>query len=210
MILAQADHDERLRQRLLTRTAMAATAGAGAGEIRRAIDQAVRVHGFVEYGGAYDYARGIHDTVDLVEGLLRDGHSVAVIELCEHALRRVERAIESVDDSDGELGGLLERLQELHLAACRAAKPDPEALAARLFAWELTSEWDVFHGVAETYGDVLGVVRIYLWEGELEPAWQEAGALGCRSTSGRSTHFWRRSAMMGTRRPPSSSGASAR
>lgn len=44
--------------------------------------------------------------------------------------------------------------EELHLAACRAAKPDPEELAARLFAWELSSEWDVFHGVAETHADV--------------------------------------------------------
>ncbi len=177
MILAQADHDERLRQRLLTRTAMTATAGADAGQIRRAIDQAVRVHGFVEYAGAYDYARGIHDTVDLVEGLLRDGQSAAVIELCEHALRRVERAIESVDDSDGELGGLLERLQELHLAACRVTKSDPEELAARLFAWELTSEWDMFHGAAETYGDVLGVAGVGTYRRLAEAEWAKVPAL---------------------------------
>ena len=181
MILAQADDDERLRQRLLTRTAMAATAGADAGQIRRAIDQAVRVHGFVDYAGAYDYARGIHDTVDLVEGLLRDGQPAAVIELCEHALRRVEPAIESVDDSDGELGGLLERLQELHLAACRAAKPDPEELAARLFAWELNSEWDVFHGVAETYGDVLGVAGVVTYRRLAEAEWATVPALKPRS-----------------------------
>ncbi|MGK2851870.1 MAG: hypothetical protein ACSLFN_13280 [Candidatus Limnocylindrales bacterium] len=135
MILAQTDHDDRLRERLLLRTTMAATAGVDAGQIRRAIDRAVRVGDFVEYAGAYDYARGIHDATDLVEALLRDGQPLVVIELCEHALHTVERAIESVDDSDGEMGGLLERLQELHLAACRAARPDPEELAARLFAW---------------------------------------------------------------------------
>lgn len=43
----------------------------------------------------------------------------------------MEQAIESVDDSDGEMGGLLERLRELHLAACRVARPDPAELAAR-------------------------------------------------------------------------------
>jgi hypothetical protein len=68
MILAQSDDDERLRRRLLTRTTMAAAAGADAGQIRRAVDQAVRVHGFVDYAEAYHYARGIHDAVDLVEG----------------------------------------------------------------------------------------------------------------------------------------------
>ena len=31
----------------------------------------------------------------------------------------------------------------------------------------------------ETPTDGSSLVRIYLWEGELEPAWQEAGALGC-------------------------------
>lgn len=31
----------------------------------------------------------------------------------------------------------------------------------------------------ETPADGSALVRIYLWEGELEPAWQEAAALGC-------------------------------
>jgi uncharacterized Zn finger protein len=186
MIVAQSDDDERLRRRLLTRTAMAATAGADPGRIRRAIDQAVRVHGFVDYAEAYHYARGIHDAVDLVEGLLRDGQPTAVIELCEHALRRVEQAIESVDDSDGEFGGLLERLQELHLAACRATKPDPAELAARLFAWELTSEWDVFHGVAETYREVLGVIGVGTYRQLAEAEWAKVPVLGPGSDTRRS------------------------
>jgi hypothetical protein len=160
MILAEADRDDRLRERLLLRTRRSATAGVDAGQLRRAIDRAVRVRDFVEYAGAYDYARGIHDAIDLLEDLLRDGQPAAVIELCEHALRRVEGAIESVDDPDGEIGGLLERLQELHLAACRARQPDPEELAARLFAWEFGDEWDVFSGAPETYADVLGVAGL--------------------------------------------------
>ncbi len=185
MILAEADRDDRLRERLLLRTALAATAGAGAGQIRRAIDRAVRVGGFVDYGGAYDYARGIHDAIDLVEGLLRDGQPAAVIELSEHALRRVEQAIESVDDSDGEMGGLLERLQALHLAACRAGRPDPEELAARLFAWELGDEWDVFHGAAETYAGVLGAVGLAVYRRLAEEEWAKVPALGPESGGGR-------------------------
>ena len=78
MILAEADRDDRLRERLLLRTAMAAAAGAGAGQIRRAIDRAVRVGSFVDYAGAYDFARGIHDAIDLVEDLLRDGQPAVV------------------------------------------------------------------------------------------------------------------------------------
>lgn len=185
MILAEADRDDRLRERLLLRTTMAATAEAGAGQIRRAIDRAVRVQGFVEYAGAYDYARGIYDAIDLVEGLLRDGQPAAVIELSEHALRRVEQAIESVDDSDGEMGGLLERLQELHLAACRIGRPDPEELATRLFAWELGDEWNVFHGAPETYADVLGVAGLAAYRRLAEEEWAKVPALGPGSGAGR-------------------------
>jgi hypothetical protein len=164
MILSEADRDDRLRERLLIRTTMAAAAGAGAGQIRRAIDRAVRVGSFVDYAGAYDFARGIHDAIDLVEDLLRPGQPAVVIELSEHALRRVEQVLESVDDSDGEMGGLLERLQELHLVACRAARPDPDELATRLFAWELGDEWDVFSG-ARRGRRVGGVYKIRSGDG---------------------------------------------
>ena len=186
MILGEADRDDRLRERLLLRVTMAATAGAGAAQIRRAIDRAVRVGGFVEYAGADDYTRRIHDAIDLVEGLLRDGQPAVVIELCEHALRRVEQGIESVDDSDGEMGGLLERLQELHLAASRAARPNPEDLAARLFAWELGDEWDVFHGAPETYADVLGAAGLAAYRRLAEGEWAKVPALAPGSDGGRS------------------------
>lgn len=185
MILAEADRDDRLRERLLLRATMAATAGAGAAQIRHAIDRAVRVGGFVDYAGAHDYARRIHDAIDLVDGQLREGHPAKVIELCEHALRRVEQALESVDDSDGEMGGLLERLQELHLAACRAAHPDPVELAARLFAWELGDEWDVFHGAPETYADVLGGAGLAAYRRLAEGEWARVPALAPGSDPGR-------------------------
>ncbi len=185
MLIEQADRDDRLRERLLVRTAMAATAGADVGQIRRAIDQAVRVRDFVDYAEAYDYARGVHGAIDLVEGLLRDGHPAAVIELTEHALRRVEKAIESVDDSDGEMGGLLERLQELHLAACRAAHLDPEDLALRLFAWEMAGEWDVFRGAAETYAEVLGDAGLAAYRRLADDEWGKVPTLGPQSAASR-------------------------
>jgi tetratricopeptide (TPR) repeat protein len=119
-----------------------------------------------------------------VEDLLRDGQAAAVIELSEHALRRVEQVLESVDDSDGEMGGLLERLQELHLVACRAARPDPDELAARLFAWELGDDWEVFSGAAETYADVLGADGLAVYRRLAETEWAKVPALGPGSGEG--------------------------
>jgi hypothetical protein len=66
------------------------------------------------------------------------------------------RAIESVDDSDDAMGGILQRLQEIHHSACAKAASDPEGLATRLFEWELRTDWDTFFGAADTYADVLG------------------------------------------------------
>src|SRR4030065_1925927 len=54
------------------------------------------------------------------------------------------------------MGGILERLQEIHHAACGKAKPDPEELARRLFEWQLRTDWDPFCGAAEKYAHVLG------------------------------------------------------
>ena len=186
LVLAQADRDASLRERLALRVAMAEATGAGADVVRRAIDQAARAPDFVRYADTYAYARGIDAAIDLVESILHEGSAAVAIELCEHALGRVERAMEHVVDSDGEMGGLLERLQELHLIACEAARPDPVELAARLFAWELGDEWDVFSGAALTYADVLGAAGLAEYRRRAEVEWAKVPPLAPGADGGRS------------------------
>jgi hypothetical protein len=134
MILSEADRDDVFRQRLLARTA-AAAAGAGAdhASVRRAIDQAVRTGGYVRHGHAWDFVAGIMNAVDLIDEVRLSGDPAGSIGLAEYALVRVEDAMGDVDDSDGGMGEVLVRLQEIHLAACQAARPDPIALARTLF-----------------------------------------------------------------------------
>lgn len=177
LVLAHADRDDSLREHLALQVAMADATGAGADLVRRAIDQAVRAPDFIRFADAYAYARGIDAAIDLVEEILKDGSATVAIELCEHALGRIERAMEHVDDSDGEMGGLLERLQDLHHAACEVARPDPVKLAARLFAWELGDEWDVFSGAALTYADVLGEAGLAEYRLRAEMEWAKVPPL---------------------------------
>ena len=186
LVLAQADRDDSLREHLALRVAMTDATGAGADLVRRAIDQAARAPDFVRYADAHGYAQGIHAAVDLVEGILNDGSAGVVIELCEHALGRIERAMEHVDDADGEMGGLLERVQELHHAACEAARPDPANLAARLFAWELGDELDVFSCAALTYADVLGPAGLAEYRRRAEVEWAKVPPLTPGADVGRS------------------------
>ena len=99
-----------------------------------AIDRAVHTGDFISYHDVYAYSRRIEDTIDSVEVLLKEGHASEVIQLAEHALAAVESALGSIDDSDGSMVRILERFQELHLAACAKAKPDPEALATSAYS----------------------------------------------------------------------------
>jgi len=171
LLMEQAMDDDRLRQRLLMKAAKKGPQGLDLATYREAIDSAADTGGFVEYGAAHGYAQGIEDAVDSVEELLKEGHAAEVIELAEHALAAVEDGMESVDDSDGHMGGILERLQEIHHAACKKAKPEPETLARRLFEWELRTDWDTFFGAADKYAGLLGKTGLAVYRKLAEAEW---------------------------------------
>ena len=93
--------------------------------------------------------------------------------------------MDHVDDSDGEMGGILGRLGDLHLAACEVARPDPVLLAGRLFAWELGGQWDVFTGAVLTYADVLGETGLAEYRRRAEVEWATVPPLGSGSAAAR-------------------------
>ena len=174
-LLEAAERDDRLRERLLHNAARAAGKGTDFTSYRRAIDQATRTGGFIDYGAAYGFAESVREAVEPVRELFAEDasrHAATVIELAEHALARVEAALNEADDSNGEIGSLLGELQELHLAACTAAKPDPKELATRLFEWEIQNGWDVFHNAVVTYAAVLGASGLAVYRALAEVAWR--------------------------------------
>jgi hypothetical protein len=178
MLMQQAMSDDRLRERLLMKATKESSKGIDLDVFRRVIDDAAFTGDFVDYHEAYDYARGIEEVIDSLQEFFNEGYSNEVIELTEYALTRVENGIESVDDSDGRLSDILSMLQELHLEACRQAKPDPKDLAKRLFDWELNSEWDTFSGAAATYADVLGEEGMKIYRELAETNWAKVPKLG--------------------------------
>ena len=188
IIIEQVKRDPMLRRALLTKAALARGEGLDIATFQDAIDSATDTGGFVDYGAAHDFAEGIDAVVDSIAELLDDGHADAVIELTEHALEAVESAMNEVDDSDGYVGGILDRLQELHHAACVAAKPDPEALAERLFEWQMTSGWGTFDGAAESYTDVLGEKGLAAYRSLVEAEWAELPTLGQEEEEAASRH----------------------
>jgi tetratricopeptide (TPR) repeat protein len=184
LLMQHATENDRFRQLLLLRAAKKSPKGIDVSSYRRAIAAAVDTGDFVEYRAAYGYAQGIENVIDSIDELLREGHAGEVVELTEHALAEVEGAAGSVDDSDGHMGEVLERLQELHLMACRKAKPDPEQLAKRLCEWELRTDSDVFFGAAERYAKVLGQRGIAVYRRLAEAEWAKVPVLGPRRAEG--------------------------
>jgi len=178
LLLDAADRDTRLRDRLLMAAASDGSRATRVATFRAGIDRAVATRGFVSYSEMWDYASGIDEAIDGLERLLAQGEARDVLELAEYALPAVEGAMQEVDDSSGHMSGLLERLGELHLKACRRAKPDQAALAERLFAWELHGDWDTFSGAAERYARVLGKAGRARYRELAEAAWANVPARG--------------------------------
>lgn len=177
IIIEQALWDDKLLRQLTMRAAHGGEA-VDMKAMRRAITEATRTGRFVDYHSAPSFARGIEDVVKAISQLLKEGRAHEVIQLSEYALRRVERALEGMDDSDGYMGPILDDLQALHHAACVAAKPDPIKLARRIFKWEVTGDWDTFFDAAETYADVFGEEGLAEYRKLAETLWEKMPQLG--------------------------------
>lgn len=176
LLLDRAAEDGELQNRLQLK---AAAANFDLAAYKKIIRQAVGRSRFIAYQEMPAYWRGIDTVIDSIEELLDRGHAAALIDLSEFALQQIEKAIERVDDSAGYMGQLLERLQDIHLAACTAAAPaDPQALAERLFAWEFNGDWDTFRGAARTYARALGEKGLTRYRELAEAEWVRIPPLG--------------------------------
>lgn len=188
-VLDWAKDDDRLHERVLLYAARRSGSEAAAAVARRAFEKAVRVHNYVPYREARSWARGVNEAIDNIAQLLDDGQAAAVIELCESALQTLVAAMGAIDDSDGHLSVLRDRLEDIHCQACQEAKPDPVALAERLFHSELHSELDVFFGAISRYTKILGAQGMKAYRQLAEAEWEKAPA---RTAEDKSSEFGKR------------------
>jgi hypothetical protein len=124
--------------------------------LRKAIEGATRTRGLIDYSEAGGWAAAIDETLNALDDVASGKRADVALELAEHAIDRIEQAIESIDDSDGHCTTLLDRARSIHLAAARAAHPEPLQFARDLFAREMADEYGTFDGAAALYAGVLG------------------------------------------------------
>lgn len=144
---------------------------------RKAIDDATRTGGYLHYREVAGWADAVETVLDRIAGLGAEGRGTVALRLIDHAFSRIEEAIGEIDDSNGHGGGLLERTRDIHLAACRAAHPDPVALAGDLYDREVAGMWDTFHGAAALYAEVLGEAGLAEFRRRAATAWEEVPPL---------------------------------
>jgi tetratricopeptide (TPR) repeat protein len=146
-------------------------------QFKKAIIEATRKHGFVEYRDARAWAHNVEGVLERIEALIGSDRAELALRLLDYFFARMDEALQNMDDSDGQGGAVYARGCDVHLAACQAAKPDPVALARDLFAREVESEWDFFHGASEVYGEVLGVVGLAEYRRLAGEAWKKVKPL---------------------------------
>ncbi len=121
-----------------------------------AMDAAMDVGEYVDWRRVGAVAKGLREVVGQIEGLVEAGRASLALRLLDRMFDDAPELQEAVDDSEGDVRGVLDAAQELHLMACQASPPDPKALAAELFKREFQDDyglWEDAHGV---YADVLG------------------------------------------------------
>lgn len=175
MIVEQAEDDERLFRQLYMKAARSKACDVKV--YRDALEAAIHIDGFISYRETYDYASGIEDVVDSIEELLNDNRALEVVKLVDYALNAVEKALNDVDDSSGVVGGILCRLQDIHLEACKKAAIDPEELATQLFNWELRTDFGTFFGAMQTYASILGKKGLVKYRELAENEWAKVSVL---------------------------------
>ena len=190
LLLGWAEDNAALKEKLMHMAARRKGPEAGIALARKGLEKAVRVRRFVDYREMRSYAAGVETAIDAVEDLFGSGQAAGVIELCEAGVRWLSTAIEEVDDSDGYMTTLIERLQGLHLRACIEAKPDPISLAAKLFQAEMKGGYGEWAHAAEQYAEALGEEGLATYRSLAESAWAKVPAkTAVGSDYGKENHY---------------------
>ncbi len=177
ILLDACKQEKHLREKLLLQSRARGKTGAAVKAWKAAFDRATVTRGFVDYRDMGSFALGIEQVLDALGEWTASGRAAQVIELAEYAARKVANLVNECDDSNGELGALLARIGELHLAACHEAHPDPKELAMKLLDHELHDEFETFGPVLTRYMDVLGQDGLDEYRRLAEIEWAKIPAL---------------------------------
>ena len=114
LLMEQIYTDDQLEQKLSLKVAKSCANGVNIRTYYNAIDQALYTGGFIDYRAARAYCQNLDNVVDSIEELLKENQATNVMLLVEYMLPKVEEAMQDIDDSNGEVGGILCQLEDIY------------------------------------------------------------------------------------------------
>ena len=118
---------------LLAELQSAASGRDGAETVRRELDRAIFVSGFVDENEVGTYVAGVDRALEMLPGLIDSGQAAEAAELAQHALRLMHESAESVN-YEWELEACAGFAQELHRQACLARRANGSSRYAQSVA----------------------------------------------------------------------------
>ncbi len=181
MLLEVSWRDEQLAQSLLVKSAPSGKNDNLVDELRLLINDVTTVDGYIDWRSGHSFADPLDQVVDTLAELLTPDRAGALVELAQYAIEEGEAALENIDDSDGLVGDVLRRLGDLHLQACKLARPDPVELAHDLFNLETSLPFGVSSFSALTYKDALGAKGLKSYGALAQAQWDALEPVGAKN-----------------------------
>jgi hypothetical protein len=136
-------------------------------DLRADIDAGLGTRRYLDYWESSEWADAASPIVDAIGGAVEDSPSEELIELIERAVGHVVKVILHADDSNGEIGGLINDLIEFHGTACDAGVADPVKLARWLVRFTVDDQ-DFFVLDPKRYANALGVTGLAQYRKEVD------------------------------------------
>jgi uncharacterized Zn finger protein len=177
LVLAQAERDPVLYRKLCLRAA-GTTGAPQVAVLRRQLEDALRVRGYLDHQATLDYAHRARDALTTVAELVDAGHAAEARPLARLAAEAISAAMSTVDDATGAVVAVCRRAFSLYAKACAAGRPNPVKLAGWIFRLKLdgpgwpTLELADFAGALGTAGmaEYRALVREAAREGDPDKA----------------------------------------
>lgn len=125
---------------------------------------------FIDWRGSYAFARQAEAVLPLLHQATARNPPGAVV-LCAHAMRRMWLALESADDSDGDISGVCERVGEAWVTALEAAGAQPAAFGETYLQLLLDDPFGSFSGDAAEAA--MGAAALARYRHVLADRWQQ-------------------------------------
>ncbi|WP_372071966.1 SWIM zinc finger family protein [Tistrella mobilis] len=155
--------------------------------LARAIDAAlpdVEDDGWLDADMAEGWTLSIDPILTALLTMIETGRAELARRLIDHIRAAACRLIIGMDGDNTPVIELFSRLDQLHLAACRAAPPPPVTLAERLFARDIIAPEEIGSRTIADYTDLLGPEGLASWRRLVVDAWAAEPVIAPRPDSG--------------------------